>query len=86
MGIKNEHKKRNISETPKPKSKPRTPMNFQHTHNALTTEKSVAVYFKDVKTEETFSSQDQKLVETTNLWQIFGQTITTEQIRFCNDR
>ena len=28
----------------------------------------VAVYFKDVKTEETFSSQDQKLVETTNLW------------------
>ena len=29
--------------------------------------KSVAVYFKDVKTEETFSSQDQKLVETTNL-------------------
>ena len=86
MGIKNEHKKRNISETPKQKSKPRTPMNLQHTHNALTTEKSVAVYFKDVKTEETFSSQDQKLVETTNLWQIFGQTITTEQIRFCNDR
>ena len=26
--------------------------------NALTTQKSVAVYFKDVKTEETFSSQD----------------------------
>ena len=43
-------------------------MKFQHTHNALTTQKSVAVYFKDVKTEETFSSQDQKLVETTNLW------------------
>ena len=30
-------------------------------------QKSVAVYFKDVKTEETFSSQDQRLVETTNL-------------------
>ena len=44
-----------------------TPMNSQHTHNSLTTQKSVAVYFKDVKTEETFSSQDQKLVETTNL-------------------
>ena len=29
--------------------------------------KNIAVYFKDVKTEETFSSQDQKLVETTNL-------------------
>ena len=39
----------------------------QHTHNALTTQKSVVVYFKDVKTEETFSSQDQKLVVTTNL-------------------
>ena len=38
------------------------PMNFQKTHNALTTQKSAAVFFKDVKTEETFSSQDQKLV------------------------
>ena len=42
-------------------------MNLQHTHNALATQKGVAVYFKDVKTVETFSSQDQKLVETTNL-------------------
>ena len=42
-------------------------MNCQHIHNALTTRKSVAVYFKDVKTEETLSSQDQKLVVTTNL-------------------
>ena len=42
-------------------------MNCQQTHNALTTQKNVTVYFKDVKTEETFSSQDQKLVETTNL-------------------
>ena len=31
------------------------------------TQKHVAVFFKDVKTEETFSSQDQKLVVTTNL-------------------
>ena len=60
-------KKRHISETRKPKSKSRTPMSLQHTYKALTTQKSVAVYFKDVKTEETFSSQDQKLVETTNL-------------------
>ena len=45
-----------------------TAMNLQHTHSAFTTQKSVAVYFKDVKTEETFSSQDQKLVVTTNLW------------------
>ena len=37
-------------------------MNRQHTQNALTTQKSVAVYFKVVKPEETFSSQDQKLV------------------------
>ena len=42
-------------------------MNFQKNHNALTTQKNVVLFFKDVKTEETFSSQDQKLVETTNL-------------------
>ena len=42
-------------------------MNRQHTHNALTTQKIFDVYLEDVKTEETFSSQDQKLVETTNL-------------------
>ena len=41
-------------------------MNCQQTHNALKTQTTVAVYFKDVKTEGTFSSQDQKLVETTN--------------------
>ena len=44
------------------------PKSCQQTHNVLTTKKTVAVYFKDVKTERTFSSQDQKLVETTNLW------------------
>ena len=44
-----------------------TPMNCQQTQNALTTQTKIVVYFKDVKTEETFSSQDQKLVETTNL-------------------
>ena len=43
-------------------------MNRQHIYNALATQKKVAVYFKDVKTEETFSRQDQKLVETSNLW------------------
>ena len=48
--------------------KPIPPMNCQQNHNALTTQKFFAVYFKDVKTEKTFSSQDQKLVETTNLW------------------
>ena len=42
-------------------------MNRQHIRNALTTQKIVVVFFEDVKTEETFSSQDQKLVETTNL-------------------
>ena len=36
--------------------------------------KSVAVNFKDVKTQETFSSQDQKLVETINLRQHFFRT------------
>ena len=42
-------------------------MNSQYTHNALTNQKSSAAYFKDVKAEEAFSNQDQKLVETTNL-------------------
>ena len=42
-------------------------MNCQNSHNALTTLKKVAVYFKGVQTEETFSSQDQKLEETTKL-------------------
>ena len=42
-------------------------MNCQQFHNAFITQKIVAVYFKDVKTEETFSNQDQNLVETTNL-------------------
>ena len=46
-------------------------MNLQHTHNAFTTQKSVAIYFKDNKTEETFSSQDQKLVVTTSSWQLY---------------
>ena len=41
-------------------------MNCRKTHNALTIQKNVAVYFKDAKYEETISSQDQKLVETTN--------------------
>ena len=30
------------------------------------------MHFKDVNTEETFSSQEQKLVETTNLWRQFS--------------
>ena len=39
----------------------------QHTHNAITNQKCSPAYFKDVKTEETFRSRDQTLVETTNL-------------------
>ena len=44
-------------------------MNRQHTHNALkiNNPKKLSLYFLVVKTEETFSSRDQKLVETTNL-------------------
>ena len=34
-----------------------------------------------VKTEETFGSQDQKLVETTNLWQLYSGKNTPAQIR-----
>ena len=47
--------------------KPRSPMNSKHTQIALTNQKCSAAYFKDVKTEEAISNQDQKLVETTNL-------------------
>ena len=56
-------------------------MNLHHTHNALTTQKSVAVFFKDVKIEATFSSQDQQLVETTNLWQLYSDKNTPAQVR-----
>ena len=38
-------------------------MNCQQTQSALTTQNSVAVLFKDVKSEEAFSSQDHKLVK-----------------------
>ena len=58
-----------------------TPMNHQHTHNALTTQKSFAIYFKDVKTEETFISQDQKLMETTNFWQLLWDKNSPAQNR-----
>ena len=43
-------------------------MSHQNVHNALTNQKQLSLcIFLIVKTEETFSSQDQKLVETTNL-------------------
>ena len=38
--------------------KSRSPMNSQHTHNALTNKKSSAAYFKDNKTEEALSNQN----------------------------
>ena len=56
-------------------------MNLQHYHNAIKTRKTVAVFFKDVKNEEIFSSQGQKLVETTNLWQLYWDKNTPAQIR-----
>ena len=54
-------------------------MNHQQTHNALTTHKKVAVYFKDVKTEQTFSSQDQKLVEILPICDNFIETKTLQR-------
>ena len=64
-------------------------MNSQHTQNALKNQKSSAAYFKDVKTEEIFSSRDKKLVERNYQFvttTFFGQKITTVKIDFCNDR
>ena len=56
--IKDKHKKNDIFQKHKKQNqKLSTTMNRQHTHKALTTQIKVAVYFKDVKTEETFSSQ-----------------------------
>ena len=63
MNIKKDIYQKHKNQNPKP----RNSMNSQQNHNSLTSQKSVAVYFKDVKTEETFNSQDQKLVVTTNL-------------------
>ena len=60
--IKGEHKKDIFQNHKNRNEKISTPIKFQFIPNALTTRKSVAVYFKDVKTEETFK----KLVETTN--------------------
>ena len=65
--IKDEQKKDMFQKHKVQNQKFSTPRNLQQNHNALTPRKSVPGYFKDVKTEETFSSQDQKLVETTNL-------------------
>ena len=65
--INNKHKKDIFQKHKYQNQKLSTPMNCQQTYNALTNQKSSAAYFKDVKTEETFSSKNQKLVETTNL-------------------
>ena len=52
---------------------PRTPRNSQYTHNRIKKPKKQRCVFEScVKTEEAFSSQDQKLVETTKLWQLFS--------------
>ena len=65
-------------------------MNSQQTQNALTNQKSSAAYFKEVKTEETFSNQGQKPEASGNYQFVtttfFREKITTAQIRFCNDR
>ena len=68
--IKAEHKKRHISEIQRTKSKnlnSHEPSAYPQRINTLTTPKKLSLYFLVVKTEETFSSRDQKLVETTNL-------------------
>ena len=46
-------------------------MNLQHVYNAISTQKSIAMSFKRVKTQKMFSSQDKKLMETTILKQLY---------------
>ena len=65
--IKNKHNKKHIQKDRDQNPKPRSRMNSQHTQNAFTNQKRSAAYFKDFQTEEAFSNQDQKLLETTNL-------------------
>ena len=85
--IKNKHKKYIFQNHKHQNPKFRSPMNSQHTHNALTNQKSSAAYFKDVKTEEAFSNQDQSQGKLPICDDNFLRIkITTEQIRFCNDR
>ena len=72
--IKDEHIKDVFRKHKDRNPKPRTPKISQHTHNALTNQKSIAAKFKDFKTEEAFSSQDQNLEETTNLCGQFFRT------------
>ena len=77
-------KKRHISENKVQNQKLSTLMNRHHIHNAFTTLKSVAVFFRDVITEETTSSQDQKLVETTNLWRQLFSDKNSPQCNFAS--
>ena len=70
--IKAERKKRHVSEIQRTKLKNLYSHETSAYPQRINHPKNVAVYFKDVKTEKTFSSQDQKLVETTNLRQLFS--------------
>ena len=58
---------RNIKTIIKTQNSPE-PSAYPH---CINNSKNVAGYFKDVQTEEKLSSQDQKLVETTNSWQFY---------------
>ena len=69
--------------------KPRILMNNQHTHNALTNQKSSAAYFKDVKTEEakekmktTFQNNHKSNNETTTATTTTAPTTTTAATTF----
>ena len=77
-------KKRHTSENKVQNQKLSTLMNRHHIHNAFTTLKSVAVFFRDVITEETTSSQDQKLLETTNLWRQLFSDKNSPQCNFAS--
>ena len=65
--IKDEHRKRHISETLTPKSKIWYSQEPSAWPQRINTPKKRRWLFQIVKTEETFSSQGQKQVETTNL-------------------
>ena len=84
--IKAEHKKDTFQKYKEQNQKNCTPMNIQHTHNSLTTQKIVAVYFKDVKLKK------HSVAKTRSLWKLpicdnfFRTKNHRSAIRFCKDR
>ena len=58
-----------------------TPMNVKHYHNKLKNQKKRRCVLQRCQNWRNIHSQEQKLVETTNLWQLYWDSSTPAQIR-----